>query len=177
MTESEKDRVIQLLKGKGGVIESCLENNLCKAYKCKFSDLDAKLVANNPTALEDMWNKLYQDILPCLQSTLYPLEKHDEGFKIRKSVLTMFREHILMKLLRDVTRSIPDLDRILFAVLMESEGVSAEFIALSNKVTTVKEGPVEGPIVKSRSKTLPNNKASKTVTWQDSSRKSATFCL
>lgn len=44
-----------------------------------------------------------------------------------------------MKLLKDVTRSIPDLDRILFAVLMESEGVSAEFIALSNKVTTVRE--------------------------------------
>ncbi|ETN72730.1 hypothetical protein NECAME_13750, partial [Necator americanus] len=115
---------------------------------------------------------------PSLQSILYPLKRHRPNFDVRRTILTIFRDRVLSKVLQQVDERIPSLEPMLFTVLLETDSFTEEtknFASLAHRVMGTKETRKQEPLVRVRSRTLPN-KPTKKVTWGDL-RKSATFSI
>ncbi|VDK64921.1 unnamed protein product, partial [Cylicostephanus goldi] len=125
--------------------------------------------------LINLWEQVYHQILPLLQSVLYPIQRRRPEFDIRRTILTIFRDRVLSKVLRDVHERIPVLEPMLFTILLETENTSEEsknFAILADRVMGKGDKPAQ-PETRIRSRTLPN-KPVKRVSWDDL-RKSATF--
>lgn len=176
MSFDEQEQFIEFLET--GVAPSTLENNACKQFICNTSELCSVLASKDPENLVVIWQQLFHHTLPALQSILYPLQRTRPDFDIRRTILTIFRDRVLSKVLRDVENRIPMLEPMLFTVLLESDCFTEEgrqFVALANKVMGTKDKKPAEPVVRNRSRTLPNKPAKK-VTWGDM-RKSATFSM
>ncbi|KHJ83452.1 hypothetical protein OESDEN_16851, partial [Oesophagostomum dentatum] len=61
-----------------------------------------------------LWQQLYHQTLPLLQSILYPLQRQRPEFDVRKTILTIFRDRVLSKVLAEVNVRIPILEPMLF---------------------------------------------------------------
>ncbi|VDM55235.1 unnamed protein product [Angiostrongylus costaricensis] len=177
MTFDEQELFIEFLKT--GVAPSTLENNACKQFVCNTSELCCILDSKDPQNLVVMWEQLYQHTLPVLQSILYPLQRTRRDFNIRRIIITIFRDKVLSRVLRDVQHRIPILEPMLFTVLLETDGTTQQakdFAVLASLVMgTNEKRPAESDSARIRSRTLPC-KPVKKVTWGDT-RKSATFSI
>ncbi|VDO40629.1 unnamed protein product [Haemonchus placei] len=161
-----------------GAAPSTLENNACKQFLCNTTELYSALDSKDPENLVALWDQLFHNILPALQSVLYPLQRTRPGFDLRRTILTIFRDRVLSKILRDVQNRIPILEPMLYTVLLETDSQdeeSRQFAILASRIMGTKNRRSAVTVTRIRSRTLPN-KPSKKVTWSDM-RKSATFSL
>ncbi|MFH4983657.1 hypothetical protein AB6A40_010366 [Gnathostoma spinigerum] len=55
-------------------IPAAMENNACKCFSCETDKLSSVLIEDNLDELQDLWRKTLTQIIPTLQSTLYPLQ-------------------------------------------------------------------------------------------------------
>uniref|UniRef100_A0A7I4Y8Y2 EF-hand_13 domain-containing protein n=1 Tax=Haemonchus contortus TaxID=6289 RepID=A0A7I4Y8Y2_HAECO len=172
----EQEDLIEFLET--GAAPSTLENNACKQFLCNTTELYSALALKDPENLVTLWDQLFHHILPSLQSILYPLQRTRPGFDLRRTILTIFRDRVLSKILRDVQNRIPILEPMLYTVLLETDSQdedSRQFAALASRIMGTKNRRSAVTVTRIRSRTLPN-KPSKKVTWSDM-RKSATFIL
>ncbi|KAL6734815.1 hypothetical protein Aduo_005315 [Ancylostoma duodenale] len=176
MSYDGQETLIEFLET--GVAPSTLENNACKQFVCNTTELPIVFESKDPQELLVLWQQLYHQTLPALQSILYPLQRARPEFDIRRTILTIFRDRVLTKVLQNVNQRIPILEPMLFTVLLETDNVgndSADFTAIAQRVMGTKQSRKPEPMVRIRSRTLPN-KPTKKVTWGDM-RKSATFSI
>ncbi|CAJ0570183.1 unnamed protein product, partial [Mesorhabditis spiculigera] len=163
-----------------------VENNACQILQCCHSQFGQ--VHNDFSyvyKLLQIWDRLYKEIIPTMEDVLFTLTLVDESFCIRRLILKIFRDKVLKKCLETVESKIPELESILFTLLMETEGDDGfeAFSTLANRLMGAEEKyEIQHPastfpankqmrkassaeMVKSRSKTLPNKR--KSVQWND----------
>ncbi|KAK6026533.1 hypothetical protein OSTOST_07488, partial [Ostertagia ostertagi] len=105
---------------------------------------------------------------------------HGPEFDIRRTILTIFRDRVLSKVLRDVQERVPILEPMLYTVILETDSLSEETRQFANLAGRIMGAKNKSPVVvvsRIRSKTLPDKSTTpKKVTWSDM-RKSATFSV
>ncbi|EYC16683.1 hypothetical protein Y032_0033g2785 [Ancylostoma ceylanicum] len=138
MSYDGQETLIEFLET--GVAPSTLENNACKQFVCNTTELPTVLASKDPQELLVLWQQLYHQTLPALQSILYPLQRTRPEFDIRRTILTIFRDRVLTKVLQNVNERIPALEPMLFTVLLETDNdESAEFSAIAHRVMGTKQ--------------------------------------
>ncbi|KAJ1374001.1 hypothetical protein KIN20_036583 [Parelaphostrongylus tenuis] len=157
MTFDEQELFLEFLET--GIAPWTLENNACKQFVCNTSDLCSVLDFKDPQNLVIIWEQLYQHTLPVLQSIFYPLQRTRPDFNIRRTIITIFRDKVLRKVLRDVHHRIPILEPMLFIVLLETDETTQEakdFAVLANHIMGINERrPTQDQSARFRSRTLP----------------------
>ncbi|KIH58001.1 hypothetical protein ANCDUO_11804 [Ancylostoma duodenale] len=149
MSYDGQETLIEFLET--GVAPSTLENNACKQFVCNTTELPIVFESKDPQSsnFRSCWSSGNNSIIKhCLPFKVYFIryssifQRARPEFDIRRTILTIFRDRVLTKVLQNVNQRIPILEPMLFTVLLETDNVgndSADFTAIAQRVMGTKQ--------------------------------------
>ncbi|GMT15030.1 hypothetical protein PFISCL1PPCAC_6327, partial [Pristionchus fissidentatus] len=138
LPSQNKKKLIDFIEGSGGAAMSAVENNACKAFQCIPSQLSEILKKEDGVdQLTEHFQTLVSELIPTVESVLYPLQSSYKHFSIRRILLRCFRDQVLLRVFNSVPSRIPRLEHLVFTVLFESYDNSLEFDRFEKLANTV----------------------------------------
>ncbi|GMR36887.1 hypothetical protein PMAYCL1PPCAC_07082, partial [Pristionchus mayeri] len=123
-----KKKLIDFIEGTRGAAESAVESNACKSFQCspvQFGEILSR--EEGVDQLSEHFQTLVSELIPTLESILYPLQTSHKHFSIRRILLRCFRDQVLLRIFESVPSRIPRLEHLVFTVLFESHDNSQEY--------------------------------------------------
>lgn len=135
MSDAQKLAIINFLVQIA--IPAAMENNACKVFSCATQELGTALSEEFYGDLIMLWNKTLKQIIPNAQAMLYPLKAYSNSFDIGKSILTSFRDRVLLKVLSNIHCSIPLFHSMISYICFATADDSANYVEFSKIADTV----------------------------------------
>ncbi|GMS84568.1 hypothetical protein PENTCL1PPCAC_6743, partial [Pristionchus entomophagus] len=128
LPNQNKKKLIDFIEGTRGAAESAVESNACKTFQCSTSQFGEILKREEGVdELTDHFQTLVCELIPTVESVLYPLQSSFKHFSIRRILLRSFRDQVLLRIFESLPSRIPRLENIIFSLLFETHDNSLEY--------------------------------------------------
>ncbi|GMR43689.1 hypothetical protein PMAYCL1PPCAC_13884, partial [Pristionchus mayeri] len=116
-----RNKLIDFIEKERGAAESAVEGNACQSFQCSTSQFGEIISSEEGVdQLCEHFHTLISELIPTLESILYPLQSSHDHFSIRRTLLRSFRDQVLLRILESASSRIPRLEHLVFTVLFES---------------------------------------------------------